>query len=142
MQTPRFFSTLFLGLLIIGLLLAESRPDCQKYPKTNQISQFRMTETLKSAEKFVFLIIASIPKGKVTSYGQIARMAGIPSHARLVGRIISRLPKDTDLPWHRVVDSQGRIANPNELKQREKLEQEGVTVINGKINLRHYRWKP
>ena len=101
-----------------------------------------MTETLKSAEKFVFLIIASIPHGKVTSYGQIARMAGIPSHARLVGRIISRLPKDTDLPWHRVVDSQGRITNPNELKQREKLEQEGVTVINGKINLRHYRWKP
>ena len=99
-----------------------------------------MAETQKSAESRVFTIVASIPEGKVASYGQIARLAGMPSHARLVGRILSKLPPGTRLPWHRVVNSQGKITNPGRDRQQKRLEKEGVTLINGRVNLRHYGW--
>lgn len=104
--------------------------------------QISMAESQKKAEKRVFTIVASIPKGKVASYGQIAKLAGMPSHSRLVGRILSRLPHGTKLPWHRVVNSQGKITNPNKANQQERLEKEGVTPINGRVSLRHYGWQP
>ena len=101
-----------------------------------------MVETQKTAEQRVFTIIANIPEGRVASYGQIARIAGMPSHARLVGRILSQLPADTSLPWHRVVSSKGRINHPAANHQKKKLEHEGVTLTNGQISLKHYGWKP
>lgn len=101
-----------------------------------------MAETQKSAQNRVFTIVASIPKGKVASYGQIAALAGMPSHSRLVGRILSRLPDDTKLPWHRVVNSAGKITNPNRARQQERLAKEGVTPINGRVSLPHYGWQP
>ena len=101
-----------------------------------------MAETQKTAERRVFTIIANIPKGKVASYGQIAQLAGMPSHARLVGRILSQLPDSTSLPWHRVVNSQGHITNPGAQRQRKKLEDEGVTLVNDRISLGLYGWEP
>ena len=101
-----------------------------------------MSESEKAAKNRVFTIVSSIPRGQVASYGQIARLAGMPSHARLVGRILSKLPAGTKLPWHRVVNSQGKITNPGRDRQQKRLEKEGVTLINGKVNLRHYGWEP
>jgi len=101
-----------------------------------------MKESQKSAEERVWQVVNQVPEGKVASYGQIARLAGMPSHARLVGRILSRLPTGTKLPWHRVVNSQGRITNPGRKRQQAKLEAEGVTLINGKVSLRLYGWQP
>ena len=90
----------------------------------------------------IWQIVHQIPKGNVASYGQIARLAGMPSHARLVGRILSDLPKGTKLPWHRVINSQGRITNPNREAQQKRLESEGVTLINSRVSLKDYGWEP
>jgi methylated-DNA-protein-cysteine methyltransferase-like protein len=99
-----------------------------------------MVEHQKSAETRVFAIVKMIPVGHVATYGQVAKLAGMPSHARLVGRILSQLPTGTQLPWHRVVNSQGLITNPSVQRQQKRLEDEGVTLINGRVSLRIYGW--
>ena len=67
----------------------------------------------------VWLLVFSIPPGKVASYGQIASLCGRPNQARQVGRVLSDLPPDSRLPWHRVVATSGRITSPNARKQRD-----------------------
>ena len=94
----------------------------------------------KIIEKAVWQVVNSIPVGQIATYGQIARLAGYPQNARLVGRILSKLPKNTRLPWHRVVNSQGKISNPSPERQLDRLATEGVTPVNGRINLRLYGW--
>ena len=99
-----------------------------------------MAESQKKTQERVWQIVHQVPEGKVATYGQIARLAGIPSHSRLVGRILSGLPGDTRLPWHRVINSQGKITNPARDKQQSRLEKEGVTLVNGRVSLRIYGW--
>lgn len=79
--------------------------------------------------------IRSIPYGRVDSYGRIAERAGIPRGARQVVRILSTLSGKENLPWHRVVNAQLVISLKGEgaTVQKERLEAEGVEVINGKI---------
>ena len=91
-------------------------------------------------QQLVWQIVSQIPRGQVATYGQVARLAGVPSHSRLVGRILSTLPAGTRLPWHRVINSQGRITNPNPKRQQQRLEKEGVTLLNGRVSLKHYQW--
>ena len=81
-----------------------------------------------------------IPKGKVATYGQIASLAGIPKHSRLIARIMSGLPYNNRLPWHRVINSQGRITNPAEARQQSRLEKAGGTLINERVILQIYGW--
>lgn len=92
----------------------------------------------------VWQAIAAIPYGKVASYGQIAAIADIPRHARAVGKILSQLPKDSKLPWYRVINSQGRISFPLDSEryqvQRQKLEAEQIEFIGERIQLKAYRW--
>ena len=97
------------------------------------------TEQLQA---LVWQVVLAIPRGKVATYGQIAKMAGFPAQSRMIGRVLSLLPKETKIPWHRVINSQGRISNPNQTKQQQRLESEGVTLINGRVRLKLYQWKP
>ncbi|MZI94734.1 hypothetical protein F9817_16260 [Vibrio sp. CAIM 722] len=93
----------------------------------------------------IFYVIARIPKGSITTYGEVARMAGFPGYARQVGKALSNLPAGSTLPWYRVVNSQGRISLKGDdlLRQREKLLAEGVDVSpDGKISLKRFRWDP
>jgi len=90
----------------------------------------------------IWQVVSLIPVGKVASYGQIATLAGLPQQARLVGRILSQLPRETTLPWHRVVNATGRISNPNAGHQVQRLAAEGLTLINGRVNLKCHRWQP
>lgn len=82
--------------------------------------------------------LAQIPKGKVCSYGQLATLAGLPGYARQVGNLLKELPKDTQLPWHRVVNSQGKISFPEGSEayneQKKRLENDGLVVLKGKIS--------
>lgn len=83
----------------------------------------------------VIAIIQSIPAGKVTTYGEIAKAAGSPRAARQVVRILHSMSQKYKLPWHRVVNKQGEIAIKNDeytFMQGQLLEEEGVTVIAGK----------
>ncbi len=83
----------------------------------------------------IYRIIASIPAGKVATYGQIASLAGCPQNARVVGYALHALSPDTDIPWHRVVAKGGvinsRCARFGELEiQRILLEGEGVSFLD------------
>ncbi len=90
--------------------------------------------------------IQDIPKGTVANYGQIAEIAGIPRGARQVGYALRHSPKDLELPWHRVLTSSGKSAFDPDSRhfrmQCDRLADEGVPMINGKVNMDKYRWEP
>ena len=89
----------------------------------------------------ILSIVEEIPKGKVASYGQIARLAGREKNARLVGIILSRAEFYGNYPCHRVVNSQGRTA-PTFYEQRILLEGEGVEFkANGCVDIKKFGWK-
>ncbi len=94
--------------------------------------------------KRVIDVIKNIPKGKVTTYGSIATMAGNPRGARQVTRILHSMTRKYQLPWHRVVNSRGKISIPNPSGaeyQRSLLKDEGVNVSDKfQINLNKYQW--
>lgn len=94
--------------------------------------------------EMIWQTVALIPKGKVATYGQIAKLCGYPSHARYVGVTLKQLPKESELPWHRVINAKGEIAFPEggEAFQRQLLllEQEGVQFYGNKIKLSISRW--
>lgn len=92
-------------------------------------------------------IIQLIPKGKVATYGQIAKLAGLPKHARHVGFALKNMADNSVVPWHRVINSQGKISLSKEDGfgeniQAIKLQSEGVVVIDGRVNLKLYQWNP
>jgi len=96
-----------------------------------------------SFSSVVIDIVKAIPRGKVASYGQIAIMAGNPRGARGVVWILRSSSRKYDLPWHRVLRVDGRIA----LKSGEGLEEqitlleaEGVPVAEGRVDMLKFRW--
>jgi methylated-DNA-protein-cysteine methyltransferase-like protein len=92
----------------------------------------------------VIHIISHIPKGKVLTYGTIAALAGSPRGARQVTRILHSSSKKYHLPWHRVINSQGKISLkiPAAYKeQKALLESEGILFTDDdRINLKRYVW--
>ncbi|OZY86207.1 cysteine methyltransferase [Cellvibrio mixtus] len=92
----------------------------------------------------IYLALMTIPPGKVVTYGELAKLAGLPGAARLAGRLMSGLSENTTLPWHRVINAQGRLSLPEDSEgrkiQQARLEAEGVIFERGKINLRIYRY--
>ncbi|MAE73194.1 MAG: DNA methyltransferase [Bdellovibrionaceae bacterium] len=95
--------------------------------------------------KAVVACTKRIPKGKVATYGQIARLAGNERGARGVGWILHSSAKKYKLPWQRVISSQGKISFPKSTSQfatqRRLLRREGVDVDDrGRIDLLEYQW--
>ncbi|MFA0087568.1 MGMT family protein [Vibrio sp. 10N.261.51.F12] len=93
----------------------------------------------------IFAVIHQIPLGSVTTYGQIAKMAGYPGYARQVGKALSNLPKGSALPWHRVINGKGEISLSGDRfsVQRAILMEEGVVfTATGKISLKKFGWQP
>jgi len=90
--------------------------------------------------QMVIDIIKQIPKGKVMTYGQIAKSAGNPWGARQVVRILNSMSRSYDLPWHRVINSKGEISlgGSGGTLQAERLSSEGVVVKDFKIDLNEY----
>jgi methylated-DNA-protein-cysteine methyltransferase-like protein len=98
--------------------------------------------------KRIYEVVKRIPEGRVATYGQIAKLAGLPNGARQVGYALAALYGTSDVPWQRVVNAKGEIsprADPagHEDLQRRLLEGEGVTFDpRGRIALGRYRWQP
>lgn len=92
----------------------------------------------------VYAIVRSIPNGRVATYGQIARLVGRCT-PRMVGYAMAALPDGTDVPWHRVINRQGRVSERREgqgaRRQRDALEEEGVPFgTDGRIDLDAVGW--
>jgi methylated-DNA-protein-cysteine methyltransferase-like protein len=91
-------------------------------------------------------MVGQIPYGKVVTYGQIATLAGYPGRARQVGYALAGMPEELDLPWHRVINAQGRISPRVRTRfhelQHVLLENEGIVFEGVWIDLERYGWKP
>lgn len=92
----------------------------------------------------ILAAVRKIPRGKVSTYGNVADVAGLPKRARLVGTVLRQTPASRDLPWYRVINAGGRISFPvgsdAYVRQRKKLEAEGVVFIGGRVDLRRHGW--
>ncbi len=93
----------------------------------------------------IYRVVRRIPRGKVATYGQVARLAGLPNQARLVGYALHALSHD-EVPWQRVLNARGQVSprginGPDEL-QRELLEDEGIEFdLRGRVDLSRFAWK-
>jgi len=97
--------------------------------------------------------VLRVPRGRVATYGQIARMAGLPRGARTVGWALRAIPDDATVlgrrvPWHRVINAEGGISPRGGFfdeairRQAAALRREGVAVSrSGRIDLRRYLWR-
>lgn len=98
-----------------------------------------------SLKEEIWQIIFAVPIGNVATYGQIARIAGYPNHSRFVGTTLKNLPKETKLPWYRIVNAKGELSFPIASdafkKQKSLLEEEGVIFKQNKLSLKRYQWQ-
>lgn len=98
----------------------------------------------------VWAIVKRIPHGRVATYGQIAALVGMPRHARQAGYALAATPENRKIPWHRVINAQGKISSRlshwergSDDLQRILLEAEGVLFDStGKVDLKRFRWQP
>jgi methylated-DNA-protein-cysteine methyltransferase-like protein len=94
----------------------------------------------------IWRVVGSIPRGRVASYAAVARMAGLPGRARMVGYAMHSIPHGRGIPWQRVINSKGEISeHPDPAfgeMQRSLLEQEGVVFDSaGRVDLARYGWE-
>ena len=94
----------------------------------------------------VYVVVKLIPKGKVATYGQVAAVLENPRGARTVGWALNGMPARlaAQVPWHRVINAQGRISNTgNAEEQLRRLQKEGIKFDKtGHCDLRKYLWEP
>lgn len=93
----------------------------------------------------IYLVVQDVPPGQVTTYGDVAAVAGSPRAARQVGYALAALPEGSDVPWQRVINAQGRISFRGDdvrgMEQRKRLQDEGIEFDgDGKVALASLRW--
>jgi methylated-DNA-protein-cysteine methyltransferase-like protein len=100
----------------------------------------------KGAYEKIYRIIRRIPRGRVATYGQIAKLAGLAGSARRVGYALHVVPDGARVPWHRVINARGEISlrrSGESPQQRTLLEKEGVVFdAEGRVSLTRYGWVP
>jgi methylated-DNA-protein-cysteine methyltransferase related protein len=91
-----------------------------------------------SALQLIWDVVSSIPRGRASTYGSVARAAGLPGRARQVGYALRTAPQELNLPWHRVVGAGGRIVFPpssrSHREQARRLRSEGIKVSKGRVS--------
>lgn len=103
-----------------------------------------------STYRLIYAVVKKIPRGKVATYGQLAALAGMPRRARQAGYALAVTPENVKIPWHRVINAQGRISlrrrhwdSGSDDLQRILLEAEGVIFDRGgRVDLKRFRWRP
>lgn len=99
----------------------------------------------RSWARQVWKVVSEIPPGHVLTYGEVARLSGMPSASRRVSQAMSWAPRDMKVPWHRVINSQGKISIPPDSpwhdRQKALLQEEGVVFLKGKVDLRKFGYQ-
>jgi methylated-DNA-protein-cysteine methyltransferase-like protein len=93
----------------------------------------------------IFALVKKIPRGRVMTYGQLAKFLRVPGGARTAGRAMAASPSGQGVPWHRVVGAGGKllIREPHASLQRKLLESEGLRLAEKRIlNFKDYVWSP
>lgn len=104
--------------------------------------------TVRSTYERIYAVARRIPRGRVATYGQLAALAGLRGHARQAGYAMAALTPGTRMPWHRVINAQGKISprrrnGGGDITQRILLEREGVRFdARGAVALERFRWSP
>jgi methylated-DNA-protein-cysteine methyltransferase related protein len=102
----------------------------------------------ESTRERIYAQVRRVPRGKVATYGQIALLAGLDGQARQVGYAMAALPPSSAVPWHRVINAQGRVSMRSggaggSIIQQQRLEREGIVFGDGgRVALAHFGWKP
>ena len=111
----------------------------------NTQDHFAQSSDFDNWVKTVWHVVKGIPRGHVLTYGEVARLAGMSRAARRVSQALRRAPRSMNLPWHRVINAQGKISiprdSPSHQRQKELLEREGVVFLNGKIDLGRFGYQ-
>lgn len=97
----------------------------------------------------IYRVVRRIPPGRVATYGQVAWIAGLPGQARLVGYALHGVAGSSTVPWHRVINAQGRLSlrvdgpGGGAVAQRLRLEREGIVFDGrGRVALDRFGWRP
>ena len=92
----------------------------------------------------VYRLVKQIPRGRVITYGALAKALHLRGGARTAGRAMAATPSGKGIPWHRVVGDRGKllIREPYASLQRKLLESEGVSLLGSRVELRVYLWTP
>jgi len=92
----------------------------------------------------VYRLVKRIPRGRVITYGQLARALRLAGGARTAGRAMAACPTGRGIPWHRIVGAGGRILlrEPLASLQRRLLESEGTRLVAGRVDLERHGWQP
>jgi methylated-DNA-protein-cysteine methyltransferase-like protein len=92
----------------------------------------------------VYRLVKKIPRGRVTTYGEVARALRLKGGARAAGHAMAACPNGRGIPWQRVVGAGGRllIREPYAALQRKLLESEGVRIEGRAVDMKHYGWSP
>jgi len=92
----------------------------------------------------VYQLVKQIPRGRVLTYGALARALRLPGGARTAGRAMAATPRGKGIPWHRVLGAKGKILirEPYASLQKKLLESEGVSVIESRIDVKKHLWTP
>jgi len=103
-----------------------------------------MKKRSKSYER-IWQVVERIPHGRVATYGQVARLAGLRNGARQVGYALHALPEGIPVPWHRVINAKGMISLPRRsgayALQKRLLEDEDVEFLKERVELGKYGWR-
>ena len=106
-------------------------------PLSAETRRRRRSVEAEGALDAIWQVVCAIPRGRVSTYGAVARAAALPGRSRQVGYALRVAPRGLNLPWHRVVGAGGRIVFPGSsrehLEQARRLRAEGVRVRNGRV---------
>ncbi|HTY37172.1 MAG TPA: methylated-DNA--[protein]-cysteine S-methyltransferase [Bacteroidota bacterium] len=98
----------------------------------------------KRTYELIWSMVSLVPRGRVATYGQIASEVGFPGQPRMVGYALHALPPRSGIPWHRIINSQGKISFPKESasyrRQRRLLRLEGVEFRRDVVDLDRFGW--
>ena len=121
--------------------------DIFEYTREYQNQRKRSSENMereKNTFEKIYEVVKQIPKGNVATYGQVAALAGNRRWARVVGYALHANPSPDEIPCYRVVNREGRLTEAfafgGRNRQQELLEQDGIEVVDGKVDLKKVQW--
>jgi methylated-DNA-protein-cysteine methyltransferase-like protein len=91
----------------------------------------------------IWRTVTRIPRGRVASYGTVARLSGLPRQARVAGHALHQVPGGSEIPWYRVINAAGKISLPGKRgeEQERLLDGEGVIFSRGRVDMKRFEWK-